>query len=243
MIFASNFSYSKNNKSDFFYKQFYSFRGKIETAGNFLTLVSSAANQPKNEDGTRDLFGLIYSQYIKTDLEFIRHWDLKHDKSIAFRSFFGIAIPYGNSNDIPFSRSYFGGGSNDNRAWQSYSLGPGASGSVLDFNEANMKIALSAEYRFNIFQKLNGALFSDIGNIWNVLDNTIAEEAIFEGFKSLKNIAVGTGFGFRYDFNFFIVRIDMGFKTYNPARPENQRWLKEMRFDKSVLNIGINYPF
>lgn len=243
LIFASNFSYSKNNKSDFFDKQFYSFRGKIETAGNFLTLVSSAANQPKNEDGTRDLFGLIYSQYIKTDLEFIRHWDLKHDKSIAFRSFFGIAIPYGNSKSVPFSRSYFAGGTNDNRAWQSYSLGPGSSGGLNDFNEANMKIALNAEFRFKFFGDLNGAIFADCGNIWNVLDNETDETKIFSGLKSLESLALGTGMGVRYDFKFFIIRFDYGFKTYNPALTTGDRWFREMRFDKGVLNIGINYPF
>ena len=243
LIFASNFSYSKNNKTDFFDRQFYSFRGKIETAGNFLTLVSSAANQPKNEDGTRDLFGLTYSQYIKTDLEFIKHWDLKHDKSIAFRSFFGIAIPYGNSESVPFSRSYFAGGTNDNRAWQSYSLGPGSSGGLNDFNEANMKIALNAEFRFKYFGDLNGAIFADCGNIWNVFDNETDETKIFTGFKSLESLALGTGLGFRYDFKFFIIRFDYGFKTYNPALSEGDRWFREMRFDKGVLNIGINYPF
>jgi hypothetical protein len=82
-----------------------------------------------------------------------------------------------------------------------------------------------------------------VGNIWNVLDNTENEDNIFNGLKSLENIAVGTGFGFRYDFNFFIVRLDLGFKTYNPALDENEKWFKEMRFNKSVLNIGINYPF
>jgi len=168
---------------------------------------------------------------------------LSRKKVFATKVFAGVAIPYGNSDDVPFSRSYFGGGTNDNRAWQSYSLGPGASGSFLDFNEANMKLAFSAEFRFNIFQQLNGALFTDIGNIWNVLDNSKNEAAIFEGFKSLENIAVGSGFGFRYDFNFFIVRLDLGFKTYNPSEFVNDKWMKEMRFDKSVLNIGINYPF
>jgi outer membrane protein assembly factor BamA len=102
---------------------------------------------------------------------------------------------------------------------------------------------LSAEMRFKMFGKLNGAIFADAGNIWNVLDNTTLETAKFSGLKSLKDTALGTGFGFRYDFNFFVIRFDLGFKTYNPALEENNRWLKEMRFDKSVLNIGINYPF
>jgi outer membrane protein assembly factor BamA len=168
---------------------------------------------------------------------------LSRKKVLAIRNFLGIAIPYGNSNSVPFSRSYFAGGSNDNRAWQSYGLGPGKTSSVNDFNEANMKLALSAELRFNIFGQWNGAIFTDIGNIWNIYDNIDNPDAVFSGFKSLENIAMGTGFGVRYDFNFFVVRLDLGFKTYNPAKAENEKWLKELNFGKSVLNIGINYPF
>ena len=66
----------------------------------------------------------------------------------------GIAIPYGNSTSIPFTRSYFAGGGNDNRGWQAYELGPGSSGGVLDFNEANFKITLNGEYRFKLLEIL-----------------------------------------------------------------------------------------
>ena len=168
---------------------------------------------------------------------------MSHKKVVAVRSFFGIAIPYGNSNSIPFSRSYYGGGTNDNRAWQSYSLGPGKTNYGDAFNEANMKIALSAELRFNIFGQWNGALFTDIGNIWNIYDNVTDPDAVFSGLKSLKNIAIGSGFGIRYDFSFFVLRLDLGFKTYNPVKEEKEKWFKELNFSKSVINIGINYPF
>ena len=243
LIFASNIAFSKTSKKDLLDNDFYIFKAKFESAGNLLSLLARASKQLKSQGGANTIFDVEFSQYLKTEVEFIKHWTLFKKTVFAMRSFAGIAIPYGNSDDIPFSRSYFGGGSNDNRAWQSYSLGHGASGSILDFNEANMKLAYSAELRFNLFGQLNSAVFADFGNIWNVLDNTTTETAIFSGLKSLENTAIGTGFGFRYDFNFFVVRTDFGFKTYNPARPENQKWLKEMRFDKSVLNIGINYPF
>lgn len=251
LIFASNFSYSKDSKTDFTDKEFYSFRGKLELAGNTLTLISNLSKQPKNEDGSKNIFGLQYSQYVKVEFDYIKHWDLSKDKIFAVRSFFGIAIPYGNSNSIPFSRSYFAGGSNDNRAWQSYSLGPGRSGGLNDFNEANMKIAFNAEFRYKYFGSFYGALFADCGNIWNVLDNETDETKVFSGIKSLGALALGTGIGFRYDFKFFVARLDFGFKTYNPASidAENQQikkngeWFKEFNLSKSVLNIGINYPF
>ena len=241
LIVASSISFSKTSQKDLADNNFYAIKAKIESAGNLMSLIAGASKQ--TEDGSKTAFGVAFSQYIKTEFEYIKHWDLRRKKVLATKAFIGIAIPYGNSNSVPFSRSYFAGGTNDIRAWQSYGLGPGKTGSINDFNEANMKLLFSTEFRFNIFLKLNGAFFIDAGNIWNVSDIVTNPDATFTGLKSLENIAVGSGFGFRYDFNFFVVRLDLGFKTYNPANIENQKWFKEMRFNKSVINIGINYPF
>lgn len=243
LIVSTSYTYSENTKKDQNDNDFMIFRGKIESAGNLLSLLARASKQLNNQESTNKFFEVEYSQYFKVEGEFIKLWDLHRKRILAIRSFAGVAIPYGNSNNIPFSRSYFAGGTNDNRAWQSYGLGPGASGGINDFNEANLKLALSAELRFNIFGQLNGALFVDAGNIWNVLDNVDDEKYVFKNFNSLKNSAIGSGFGFRYDFNFFIVRLDLGFKTYNPSEAEGRKWFKDYNLDKSVINIGINYPF
>lgn len=243
LILSSSFSFTIDERSNLFDTDFSIFRAKLEPAGNLLSVTSKLINLNKDEAGRYTLFNVAYSQFIKTELEYIKHWDLSRKNIIAMRAFFGIAVPFGNSNSIPFSKSFFAGGPNDNRAWIAYSLGPGSSKSSDEFNEANMKIALSAEHRFNIFDKLNGALFVDVGNIWNVLDNETDEKAIFSGLNSLKDIAVGTGIGFRYDFNFFVFRLDVGLKTYNPAYSQGKRWFNDYNFRKGVYNIGINYPF
>lgn len=241
LIFASSLTFTKTSQRDLADNTFYAIKAKVESAGNLISLLTSASQLGKT--GNKQAFGVEFSQYIKTEFEYIKHWDLTRKKVLAAKAFAGVAIPYGNSNSVPFSRSYFAGGTNDIRAWQSYGLGPGKTGSINDFNEANMKLLFSTEFRFGIFQQLNGAFFVDAGNIWNVKDIVTNPDAKFTGLKSLENIAVGSGFGFRYDFNFFVVRLDLGFKTYNPANEENEKWFKEMRFDKSVINIGINYPF
>jgi len=243
LIVSTSYSYTQNTKRDQNDNNFMIFRGKIESAGNLLSLLARVSKQLDNQESTSKFFEVQYSQYFKIESEFIKLWDLHRKRILAIRTFAGVAIPFGNSDNIPFSRSYFAGGSNDNRAWQSYGLGPGASGGINDFNEANLKLALSAELRFNMIGPLNGALFIDAGNIWNVLDNVGDEKYIFKNFNSLKNSAVGSGIGFRYDFNFFIVRMDLGFKTYNPSEEENRKWFKEYNLEKSVINIGINYPF
>lgn len=241
LIFASSFSFSKTSKTNINDNDFHVFRTKIESAGNMLSLVAGASKL-RNESGKKTILDVAFSQYIKTEFEYIKHFEIGRQKIIALRAFGGIAIPYGNSESIPFSRSYFAGGSNDNRAWKSYGLGPGSVASINDFNEANFKLAFNAEYRFNLAGGFNAALFVDAGNIWNALDNVTDEKAQFDSFESLADIAVGSGFGIRYDFSFFVVRLDLGFKTYNPAEID-KKWFRDYNFGNSVLNIGINYPF
>ena len=242
-ILSTSFTFSKTTKTDLQDNTFYLFKTKIESAGSLLSLFSRATKLTSNSNGKYELFNLEYSEYIKTEFDYIKHWDLTKEKVMAIRTFFGVAIPFGNADNIPFSRSYFAGGSNDNRAWQPYSLGPGSSGATNDYNEANMKIAISSEFRFKILGQLKGALFADAGNIWNVKDNVEDERYVFKNFNSLKDIALGTGFGLRYDLSFFIIRFDFGFKTYNPANETGRKWFNEYNFSNSVLNFGINYPF
>lgn len=242
-ILATSYTFTKTTKKDLADNTFYQFKTKIESAGTLLSAISSIAKLPENSRGNYEIFNLEYSEYIKTEFDYIKHWDFGKEKVLAVRSFFGIAIPFGNSDYIPFSRSYYSGGSNDNRAWQPYSLGPGSTNAANDFNEANMKIALSAEFRFKVFGDVKGAIFADAGNIWNVLDNVIDDKAKFNNVNDLAEIALGSGFGLRYDLSFFVIRLDLGFKTYNPAHEKGDRWFKEYNFGHSVLNFGINYPF
>ncbi len=243
LIFATNFSYVKDKRESLVDENFSIFRLKLESAGNMLSSASKLIGINKTNDGRYELFGVAYSQYIKTELDYVKHWSLGRKNVLAMRSFFGIAIPYGNSNSIPFSKSFFAGGPNDNRAWTAYNLGPGSSDSNNEFNEANMKLAFSVENRFNLFGSLNGALFIDAGNIWNVLDDVEDSNATFTGLGSLKDLAIGAGFGLRYDFGFFVLRGDIGFKTYDPSYKDQNRWFNDFNFGNAVYNIGINYPF
>nr|WP_321231875.1 BamA/TamA family outer membrane protein [uncultured Psychroserpens sp.] len=243
LIFSSSFNYVKNRRENLFDNDFSIIRLRAEFAGNLLSNLSSAFNIGKNADGRYEIFGVPFSQYVKTEIDYIKHWDLGRKNEFAIRTYFGIAIPYGNSNSIPFAESFFAGGPNDIRAWTAYNLGPGSSLSTNEFNEANLKITLSAEQRFNLLGRFNGAVFIDAGNIWNVFDNVEDDKATFDDFSSLKDIAVGSGFGIRYDFSFFVLRGDIGFKTYDPSRPLGSRWFKDYNFGNAVYNIGVNYPF
>ncbi len=243
LIFASNYTFTHNNREGITDLSFSQFRTKIEFAGNALSAMADLFDLEEDEGGQRRIFDVAYSQYIKTELDYIKHWRVGRQQSLAFRSFMGIAIPYGNAESIPFNRSYFAGGANDNRGWSPYSLGPGSSGGLNEFNEANLKIALNLEYRFDLFGNLEGAFFADGGNIWHVFD-TVEDPAFqFSELSDLGEIAIGSGFGLRYDFDFFVFRLDTGFKTYDPGLPEGSRWFTNFNFGNAVFNIGINYPF
>jgi hypothetical protein len=242
-ILASNFNYIRDTRANAFDTNFSIFRLKFEFAGNLLYSASKLLNLEHNSLGAYEVSGVPFSQYIKSEIDHIKLWNLGRSNVLALRSFFGIAIPLGNASSIPFSKSFFAGGSNDNRAWTAYNLGPGSSDNNNEFNEANLKLAFSLEHRYKLFGKLNGAFFMDAGNIWNVLDDVTDPKATFDNFKSLEDIAVGAGIGLRYDFDFFIFRFDTGFKAYEPSYSNGNRWLNNFNFSNAVYNIGINYPF
>ncbi|MDO1501481.1 BamA/TamA family outer membrane protein [Winogradskyella maritima] len=243
LIVSSSFDYRLDKREGIFDNNFSTFKWHVELAGNLLSGISSFTGAEKDDEGRYEILGVAFSQYFKTELDYIKYFEMGRKSVLATRSYFGIAIPFGNSNSIPFAESFFGGGPNDNRAWTAYNLGPGSSSTINEFSEANLKLHFSVEQRFNIFGQFNGAIFVDAGNIWNVFDNVDDEPSVFGGLKSLRDIAVGSGFGLRYDFTYFVIRGDIGFKTYNPERPLGERWFKEYNFQNAVFNIGINYPF
>ncbi len=240
-----------SNKFDFFYDSrknplqpdFYLFNSTFESAGGMLSLIKNSLN--RNEIGQYVVNNVPYAEYFKLDLSFIKHWKLHKEHILAYRTFIGYAIPYGNSKSVPFVSSYFAGGSNDIRGWRAYSLGPGSTGGPNEFNEANFKLTANVEYRFPIAGYLKGAIFGDAGNIWNINNNETDPKSRFSGLQSLKDIAIAGGFGLRVDFTYFIIRFDLAYKIYNPAKEGKYRWidLKNTKLTDGVLNIGISYPF
>ena len=244
-IITSNFiiptiayTFTHNNQTTYKDNNFSFFKVRVANAGNFVSLLS---NQ-KNANGVKTIADTPVAQYFKTDVEYKKFWNVSRNSVLGFRSFLGVIFAYGKS-DIPFTKSYFAGGSNDIRAWKTYELGLGSSPPGLEYNVGNFKFLTSLEYRFDLISSLKGALFVDAGNIWDISNSSfIDEKAKFNSLSSLKQIAVGSGFGARYDFSFLILRLDIGFKTHEPYLSGN-KWFKNFNFNNAVYNIGINYPF
>ena len=240
LVPSISYTFTFNNSKNYKDIDFSFFRARVVSSGNLTTLLATK----KDANNVKTLFKTPIAQYIRTDLEYKKFWNISLENVLAFRSFIGVAIPYGNSTTIPFSRSYFIGGPNDLRAWKIYDLGPGSTQSGLEFNVGNLKFISSLEYRFKIINSIKGGLFIDAGNIWDITNSSVnSSEAKFNGINSLKDIAIGSGFGIRYDLSFILLRLDLGFKTYEPYLPEGNKWFSNYNFNKTVYNFGISYPF
>ena len=237
---AISYSFIYNNRENVKDNDFSYFTAKVVSAGTFSNLIF----QTENEFGQRVLGEVPIAQYFKVELEYKKYWELRDQKILVFRTFIGAAIPYGNSSNVPFSRSYSAGGSNEIRAWRTFDLGPGGELNNLEYKVATFKIVGNLEYRFRLTEKIYSAFFIDAGNIWDITDsNLVTEEGKFNSLSSLKYTAVGSGFGIRYDFGFLVFRFDIGFKTYEPYLPRDNKWFVNYNFGNAVYNIGINYPF
>ncbi len=239
VIPSTSYTFIYKNQENYKDYDFSYFRAKLTSTGNLLNAI---VKQNEGQD-SKQILGTDIAQYIRMDLEYKKFWETSATGVFGLRTFFGAAYPYGNRDEVPFSRSFFIGGPNDLRAWVVYGLGPGSSNSSLEFNVGNLKFLTSLEYRFNVLNSMNAAIFVDAGNIWDISDSSlVTEQEKFKGVKSLEEIAIGSGLGLRYDFSILVLRLDFGFKTYEPYL-EGDRWFQNFNIKNQVLNIGINYPF
>lgn len=200
----------------------YAIKANVETSGNLLNLCSGLLNFEKNEQGQYQVFGIAYAQYAKADFDFTNNISFDYNNQLIFHVGFGIAYPYGNSTILPFEKRYFSGGANSVRGWSVRELGPGkfkgTDGNIDFINQTgDMKLDLNVEYRAHLFWKMNGALFVDAGNIWTIRNYEDQPGGQFKFSEFWKQIAVGYGIGFRMNFDYFILRFDLGMKAVNPS--------------------------
>ena len=215
LIMKMGFGYAYNNGR-------YAVKANVETSGNILGLCSGIFNFPKNSEGQNKVFGIAYAQYAKADFDFTRNIVFDYNNQLVFHMGLGIAYPYGNSTILPFEKRYFSGGANSVRGWSVRELGPGkfkGNEGKIDFinQTGDMKLDLNIEYRAHLFWKVNGALFVDAGNIWTLRNYEDQPGGQFKIDEFWKQIAIGYGLGFRVNFDYFILRFDMGMKAVNPA--------------------------
>lgn len=228
---------------DFWYVKY-----NLESAGNLIDLMAPIWSKPSGE-GFHELFGIRYAQYVKNDIDIRYHQRLNRVSSLTYRFFGGVGIPYGNLNVLPFEKRYFSGGANSVRAWPVRGLGPGSfkEENLSYYNQtADIKLEFNAEYRFKLFWVLEGAFFIDAGNIWGIRPGVSLPGGSFKLDEFYKQFAIGTGFGTRFDFKYFIFRIDTGLKLHDPSAERGKRWIPGSRpytWDDVAFNFAIGYPF
>lgn len=222
-------------------------RTDLESSGNLLSLFNKTKLITDN-DGHHELWGIRYAQYVRSSFDFRQHVDLGNQNWLVFRQFVGIGVPYGNSKDLPFERSFYGGGSNGLRGWLYRTVGPGgyvpANETKIMERTGDIQLEVNAEYRFPIYDMFNGAVFADAGNVWAFYPNESMPDAEFKFNKFYRQIALDAGLGLRVDLSFLLVRLDFAYAMRNPYPNANGNY---WRFDKPFKNIrmqiGIGYPF
>lgn len=245
LIPASSYSFIFKNNTPNKQRDFSFFRFNFEVAGNFLRGIDLLTGATKNVATQHfELFDIRYSQYVMADLDY-RHYFMFQSSSFATRAYFGYAVPYGNTDVMPFQRAFFSGGANEMRAWQTRSLGPGSVPDSLLLSSideiGDMKFETNLEYRFDLTKLFEMALFLDAGNIW-LRNDPYRPAAQFAFNKLWRDLAMGTGVGFRFDFTFFIIRLDVATRIKDPgsANPEKVGFMFNT---PPNLNLGIGYPF
>lgn len=256
----------RTKKSNFY------FNGTLDISGNIPRGIQSIRFD--GAEGPYSFFGQAYSQYVRPTVDFRYYFDISKRSKIATRVTTGVGYAYGNSRFMPYIKQFAVGGSNSLRAFPARSVGPGTynflAGNDTTFfidQRGDIKIEGNIEYRFDIYKAVKGALFVDAGNIWLIKNDTLRPGGKFEFNQFHRQLAVGTGFGLRFDFSFFVLRFDLAFpirKAYTTGEvtvgkgeeertiPTNDfRWSfrdidftsKYWRRENLVFNIAIGYPF
>lgn len=226
-------------------KDFIYFRFNLETAGNILQTKNNILKSPKNSDGNYTLFNIQYAEYVRGDIDLRQYFYFSNKQHVALRLLLGLGYAYGNSSLMPFEKSFFAGGANSIRAWLIRSVGPGSYSSDTRFDKTgDVLIETNAEYRFPLYKFLHGAFFVDVGNIWLNYQSSKFPGGTFYFDKFYNELAAGGGFGTRFDFSFFILRLDGAVPLHNPALPVAHRWIDKSISLKDInFNLGIGYPF
>lgn len=242
-IMRMGFGYTYNNGV-------YAIKANIETAGNVLNASARLLKFTRNGQGQYELFNIAFAQYVKGDFDYTRNIKFDYNNSLVWHFGLGIAYPYGNSNILPFEKRYFSGGANSVRGWTVRGLGPGKyvgrDGNIDFINQTgDLKLDINMEYRAHLFWKLNGALFIDAGNIWTLRNYEDQPGGQFHFKDFIQQLAVSYGLGFRFNFDYFILRFDFGMKAINPVYEGKEHYpIISPRLKRDLaFHFAVGLPF
>ncbi|HCJ46959.1 MAG TPA: hypothetical protein DHV83_05290 [Prevotella sp.] len=217
----------------------------VSESGNILSLGEMVAGN-KWSKKNKELFKNPYAQFFKLETELVKTWQLTEHSSLVAHGDLGMLWAYGNSGEAPYSEQFYVGGANSIRAFTVRSIGPGsyhnaesATNNYLD-QTGDLKFLGNLEYRPRLFGNLYGAMFLDAGNVWS-LHKDDRSGGHFEPKNLLKEMALGTGVGLRYDMDFLVIRVDWGVGLHVPYKSGFYN-VGSFR-DSQSLHFAIGYPF
>ena len=239
------------------HRSYWNINYNVETAGNLLRALAKPLHfNIDEESGNYELLNTQFAQFAKADFSVTYNQVITPQHRLVFHADMGVAVPYGNSQTIPFEKRYFAGGANSVRGWAARTLGPGGyrgNGKLIDFNNqsGDVRLNLNVEYRAKVWSIFELAAFVDAGNIWTIFDYEAQPYGVFQFSEFYKQIALAYGVGVRLDLSFFIFRVDFGVKLYDPSRlygnlagtqwrtvGNGLNWREDMS-----LHFAIGYPF
>ena len=256
LIMRMGYNFYRTNKAEMnvlqmgrFQRDVFTIRANVETAGNLLYALSHISGQKADTNGSYKSLGIRYSQYVKADADYAFTHYIDRRQSVAFHVGAGIAIPYGNSDVLPFEKRFYSGGANSVRGWGVRTLGPGSYNSNNSLSNfiyqcGDIRLDANLEYRAKLFWVVELGLFIDAGNIWTIQNYEDQPGGVFKFNKFYEQIAASYGAGIRLDFKYFLVRVDMGMKAHNPASGQDHWPLIHPNFKRdSEFHFSVGYPF
>lgn len=220
----------------------------LDLSGNVVSMFNNFLDV--NANGQRTIWETPYSQYVRAEFQAgkVFRFGFRDLQALALHVMAGAGYAYGNSTSLPIEKQFYSGGAMSMRGWQARTLGPGTSAMLTQFaipsQIGEMKMEANIEYRFPLFWKLEGALFTDVGNIWDI--NSDTDGANFHLSTFAESLGADWGLGVRLNLSLILIRVDAGFKIHDPALVAGSRWIKPGNWfgsDNYALHFGVGYPF
>jgi outer membrane protein insertion porin family len=210
-----------------------------------LNGLYSAADASKDSLGRYEFLGVPFSQYVRVRIDLGYTFNFNQRARLVTRFIAGVGFPFGNSSILPYIKQFYVGGTNSLRSFVARSVGPGGEFPPEGYNDltGDIRLEWNMEYRFDLLGKLKGALFIDAGNIWLFRNDPSRADGTFHFNTFIEQLAISSGWGLRWDFQFIIARLDFAYTLRTPYLPAGERWASDFNLFKPTLNIAIGYPF
>jgi outer membrane protein insertion porin family len=218
------------------------FEGRVESSGNLLSLIG----KENHETGREEVMGVPFSHFTQFSWDFRAYLKFGERGQLAFRNIFGAGIPYGNSREMPYIKQFTTGGTNSLRPITARTIGPG---SYVETEEGevnqvgDIKMEWNLEYRLKLAPRVSGALWSDLGNIWLLNEDTNRPGSGVRWNKLFQDSYMTAGAGLRIDASFLVLRLDYGLILYAPNLESGTRWVWQNHkpVHGPVLSFGLPY--